>query len=705
MKKTFKLFIAFLAMTLLSVFILQVGAKSTASEIPVESYTYWEDVGAGGRKPVYIHDTHTVNQVIDANSLGIKPFEELNDVCTDDNGNIYLLDGKASRIIVVNENYELEKEITKIESGSEEITFSGAQNIFAHKDGKIYICDTENARVLIIDSKGKLLATLTKPNSTLIPEGYKFNPISIAVDSTGYTYVLCDSSYHGAILYSPEGEFLGFYGANKVKNTITQAFSTMMSRLFVNNAKKSASESVLPYCFVDICVGPKDFVYTTTGFTNINDMKGQIKKLSPGDGSNIIDSDKVNFADDGTNWSILVGDMLRQDISSIDIDEKGFIYSLDTAFGRVYIYDEEGRLLSAFGGGANTGDQDGVFRQAKAIALNGSDVLVVDSAKSSLTVFKETEFGTQFKEARALTLAGNYAESKELWLSVIKQDKNCQLAYNGLARAYLNEEDYDRAIEYSKQGYDRQTYSLAFAKVRTQFISDNFVWILILGCSLIIGLLIFAVVSMKRKVTLVKNDKLSMLFRTLIHPFDAFDTIKEKQMGSIVIGGVLVVIYYIMSVLSDLCGGFTFTYVDLANYNSLWVLVRSVGIVVLWIICNKLVTTLMDGKGKTKDIFVVTTYSLVPIIIGEFTFLILSNVMMADEAEFLIIFRSLMLGYTLILLMIGTIKIHDYSMGKFLGTTLLTLISMAVVVFLIIMIFILSQQFVAFLATLYIEIS
>lgn len=705
MNKTYKLFIAFMAMVLLSVFVLQVDAKSPESEIPVESYTYWEDVGAGGRKAVYTHDTHTVNRVIDANNLGIKAFEGLDDVCSDDNGNIYLLDSKGSRIVILDKNYKLKKEITKIESGSAEITFSDAQSIFAHRDGKIYICDTNNARVLIIDSMGKLLSTLTKPNSTLIPKGYQFNPISIAVDSTGYTYVLCDGSYQGAILYSPEGEFLGFYGANKVKNTITQAFSTMMSRLFVNNAKKSASESVLPYCFVDICVGPKDFVYTTTGFTDINDMKGQIKKLSPGDGSNIIDSENVNFADDGTNWTILVDTMLRQDISSIDIDENGFIYSLDTAFGRVYIYDEEGRLLTAFGGGANAGEQDGVFRRAKAIALNGSDVLVVDATKSSLTVFKETEFGTQLKEARALTLAGNYAESKELWLSVIKQDKNCQLAYTGLARVYLNEEDYDRAIEYSKQGYDRQTYSLAFSKVRTQFISDNFVWILILGGVLIIGLLIFAVISMKRKVTLIKNDKLNLLFRALIHPFEVFETIKEKQMGSVVIGGVLILIYYIMSVLSDLCGGFTFTYVDLANYNSFWVLVRSVGIVALWIICNMLVTTLMDGKGKLKDIYVVTTYSLVPLIIGKFTFLILSNVMMAGEAEFLIIFRSLMLAYTLILLMIGTIKIHDYSMGKFLGTTLLTLVGMVIVVFLIIMIFILSQQFVAFLATLYIEIS
>lgn len=166
----------------------------------------------------------------------------------------------------------------------------------------------------------------------------------------------------------------------------------------------------------------------------------------------------------------------------------------------------------------------------------------------------------------------------------------------------------------------------------------------------------------------------------------------------------LIVIYYIVTVLSDLCGGFAFTRVDTASYNSLWVLVRSAGLVLLWIICNKLVTTLMDGKGKTFDIFIVTSYSLLPTIIGHIAYIIFSNILLSDEAEFLIIFQAVMTAFTLILLMIGTIKIHDYGMGKFLGTTLLTVIAMAIVVFLIIMVFILAKQFVAFLATLFLEI-
>lgn len=218
------------------------------------------------------------------------------------------------------------------------------------------------------------------------------------------------------------------------------------------------------------------------------------------------------------------------------------------------------------------------------------------------------------------------------------------------------------------------------------------------------GLLVLMVVSMRRQFNLIKNPRLRLLFHMLAHPFDAFGTIKDKKQGSVLIGTVLLVLYYIGTVLADLCGGFSFTYVDLASYNSLFVFLRSVGVVLLWVICNKAVTALMDGKGTGKEIYIVTTYSLVPMILSRFVYLALSNALRSDEAEFLNIFCGVMLAWTLLLIVVGTIRIHDYGMGKFLGTTVLSVAGMAIVLFLLIMVFILSQQFIGFLTTLFLEI-
>ena len=57
------------------------------------------------------------------------------------------------------------------------------------------------------------------------------------------------------------------------------------------------------------------------------------------------------------------------------------------------------------------------------------------------------------------------------------------------------------------------------------------------------------------------------------------------------------------------------------------------------------------------------------------------------------------------MLIIGMLKIHDFSFGKFLWTTLLTVFGMAVIIFLIIMLIILVQQFGGFVVTLITEIS
>ena len=134
-------------------------------------------------------------------------------------------------------------------------------------------------------------------------------------------------------------------------------------------------------------------------------------------------------------------------------------------------------------------------------------------------------------------------------------------------------------------------------------------------------------------------------------------------------------------------------------------LARSVGLIVLWIVSNKAVCTLMEGKGRLRDIAIVTCYSLIPVILGRVLFLVLSNILLPSEAEFLGILQTVMFLYTLLLLTIGTIKIHDYSMGRFLGTSALTVFSIAVIVFLVIMIGILMQQFFGFLVTLFLEMT
>lgn len=697
MKRTFlKVFVTALILCLVA------GTAVTASaEIPFESYTKWTDVGSE-RKEVYNRPMYEPQRTVDAAALGVAKFTKLNNICTDKDGNIYILDS-TSRIVITDKSFKLIREIGAI---NEKETYDEASSLYVHSDGTLYICDTEQHRVLHITSKGALIEIITLPDSPLIPDGFDFRPTSMVVDSYGYMYILSDGSYYGALLYAPDKSFLGFYGANTVSASIGSVFTNIKNRIMPNNVKKGNTAQQLPYCFVDINIDSDGFIYTCNGFTSKWQRNGQIRKLSPGSGSNILKSASVNFVEDGINSSYSGGAVSKQDIIEIAVDSRGFIYGLESAYGRIYMYDGECRTLTAFGGGMGVGTQTGTFVTVSGIALidDGNSVLVCDSTTNYITVFGITDYGAKAKDLLYLANNGNYDEAKEGFTELLKQDENFQPAYSALARAYLNEGDYKTAMEYSKIGYDRETYALAYEYQRKDFINNNFTLIFAGIVVLIAGAVTFIVISMKKKLVLIKNKELSLMFGSMLHPANIFTDIKEKGLGSVPLCLVTLVIYYITTVLQTLKGGFLFSNYDPASFNSILVLVRSIGLVVLWIVANWLVCTLLGGKGKLKEITVITCYSLWPIIIEKLIRLVLTNVLLPAEAGFLNIFDSIALIYFFIMLVIGMLKIHDFSMGRFIGTSVLTVVGMAAIVFLFIMVFMLIQQFNGFVVTIVTEL-
>lgn len=684
----------------IAILLAVIPAFTVSAEVPYESYTYWSEVGEQD-KAVYNRPMYSADFVIDSASLGIEKLSKINDITFDDGGFLYILDND-SRIVKLDANYKVIREIGRV-NGTE--AYTDAKGIYIAKDKTIYICDTEGRRILHINQDGSLINTITQPESNLIPDDFDFRPTNIVIDDYGYTYILSDGSYYGALLFDVDMEFLGFYGANTVTATLGNVFSNIKNRILPNNAKKGNSAKRLPYCFVDLTVDNEGFIYTSTGYTD-EERKGQIRKLGPGIGNNILGSDEISFVDTKINKTYNKGAVSKQDIFDIEVDDSGFVYGLESAFGKVFVYDDSCRILSVFGGGMGFGNQLGTFVTVSALAIknNGEQVLVADSATNKITVFKITEFGKNIKHLIALTLEGDYAGAKEGWEEVIKTDDNFQPAYGALARAYINEGDYETALELAKKGYDRETYALAFEYRRGDIINENFILIFIALTVLIVLAIVFLVVSSRKKIVLIRNKQVNLMFSVLAHPSNAFTEIKEKREGSILLCVISVLLFYVATILQTLKGGFLFTIYDPASFNSLWLFVKTAGLVVLWIIANWMVCTLLSGKGRFKEIAIVTCYSLLPLIIEKFIRLILTNVLLPTEASFLNILDTIAMLYFLFLIIIGLMKIHDFSMGRLIGTSVLSLAGVAAIVFLVITIVILVQQFGGFIVTVVSEI-
>lgn len=666
--------------------------------IPYQSYTYWDDINSNGKKLVQNKAMYNVKEVIDAKTIG-SGISELVDFCTDDNGNIYMLDIE-SKVIILDSEFNFINEFNEI-AGTENQNFKGAKSIYAHTDKTLYICDTENQRVLHCDNNGNFIDDYTLPDSPLIPENFAYRPIRVVADSKNYVYVLCEGSYYGALLYAPDKSFMGFYGANTVTNGILGAIQSLIGRMFPNDAKKSNDTRKLPFVFSDITIDKNDFIYTATDTA----IKEQIKQLNPGIGTNILNSADVNFVDSDVNRTFYSGGAFEQRITGIAIDDNGFIYCLDSSYGRVFVYDSECRMLTAFGGGMGSGTQKGTFGIASTVAIgkNGS-ILVGDKGNSTITVFKPNDYGKNVLNLTKHTVDGEYLKAENGWKEVLKEDKNLQIAYIGLARAHMANGNYKAAMELAKEGYDRDTYALAYEYYRQEWLSDNFAF---LFCGIVLAIVVivfFAIFAVKKKLIKIKSRKTQLVFNTLLHPAETFDEIKEKNAGSVIHSAVLLLIFYVTSVCEVLLGGFLFTVGNIANFNSIMVFVRSVGLIVLWVVSNWLICTLLGGKGKLKEITVVTCYSLIPLIIGKVISTIVSNFILLSETGFLNIINAVAIILFLFLLIVGMLKIHDFTMTRFIGTSILTVLMMAAIIFLLILIGILFQQLGGFVGTLFIEL-
>ncbi|MGN0631194.1 MAG: hypothetical protein ACI4JN_07695, partial [Ruminococcus sp.] len=208
------------------------------------------------------------------------------------------------------------------------------------------------------------------------------------------------------------------------------------------------------------------FIYTVSESESVK--SDRVKKLNA-QGVNLFSGMGQFFGDTGTDS----GNKTR--LADIDVDETGRICCLDAGTGRIFQYDENGRLLFIFGGQSEcTG---GFSLQPTAIETSEKYVYVTDGMKNTVTIFEETDFGRTVRSAVTLYNDGYYEESLEPWYEVLRQDGNYMEAYRGISSALLGKGDYKGAMEYAELGGSSYHYNKAFECWRDEWLGENFRWL------------------------------------------------------------------------------------------------------------------------------------------------------------------------------------------------------------------------------------
>ena len=124
----------------------------------------------------------------------------------------------------------------------------------------------------------------------------------------------------------------------------------------------------------------------------------------------------------------------------------------------------------------------------------------------------------------------------------------------------------------------------------------------------------------------------------------------------------------------------------------------------LWAVSNWCLTSLMDGEGGLRDMIMATGYALSPLILSNVLYTALSWVLVQQEGNYIYLIQTVGVLWTCCWVFFAMMITQQYTLGKSMGTALLTIVGMALMVFVFLLLFYLLQQVYSFFLDLYMEI-
>ena len=112
----------------------------------------------------------------------------------------------------------------------------------------------------------------------------------------------------------------------------------------------------------------------------------------------------------------------------------------------------------------------------------------------------------------------------------------------------------------------------------------------------------------------------------------------------------------------------------------------------------------MDGMGTMKDIYISMAVSLRPYVAFGLVLTILSHMLSLEESFLYTTLNTILLIWVLALMIFGMMMTHDYMLGEGMKAVVLTIIGIALIIFLGLMFFNLIDDMVNFGKDIYREL-
>lgn len=203
---------------------------------------------------------------------------------------------------------------------------------------------------------------------------------------------------------------------------------------------------------------------------------------------------------------------------------------------------------------------------------------------------------------------------------------------------------------------------------------------------------------------LFSKDKWKYAFYTVSHPMDAYYEIRHRERGSVPIAILLVILFSFSFSINRMAAGFVVNDVNPLSVNALTELASVLMLYLLFCVGNWSITCLMEGEGRLKDIAIATGYAMTPIIVCFNIATIASQFVAADEEAFYWVIMAVGIAYGLLMMLMGVMQVHNYTLGKTLVTIFLTFIAMFIIIFIVLLFVDLITQVYSFFYSIYQEL-
>ncbi|WP_431801154.1 YIP1 family protein [Halobacillus andaensis] len=606
------------------------------------------------------------------------------DIYIDGEGSIYIADSGTQRVT------KFDEEGNELEVYGEE-ELSQPLGVYADESGAVYVADYGSEKVVKFHEDGEVVDEFERPESPLFGNSAPYKPEKVSVDTRGNIYIIGESATNGIIQLSEDGTFLGYYGAN----TLAPSVGTFLQEMMTTQRQKANLFMKEPPAPGNISIDDQGLVYTTTSGTTWE----AIRKLNI-EGGNILPpamTEETNLVD------IAVGSI-------------GNIYTVGSD-GIIYEYDSSGNQLFSFGGKTNENNRLGLTTQPSSIEVDDVGRLyVTDREQGNIQVYEPTEFTSVLHQGLALFEEGFYVESEDYWNEILRLNSSFGLAHTAKGEALYKQQEYDEALQEFKLANDKDGYSNAFWEIRYRWMENN-----LAGAFMIVFAFFTVRYTVKftdRKKNIldpVRNttgqikrvplvNQLVFLTRFLKKPIDSVYYLKNGERVSLISAAVLYLVLVFEYLLRIYWTGFLFTDRVLEDVNLFFEIGTVLLPLLLFIVVNYLVSTITEGEGRFRDIYIGTIYSLAPILLFLIPVTLVSNILTFNEAFVYTFSMQIIIVWSIIILFTTIKEIHDYSFWGTVRNLFATLFGMFLTVLIFFVLYVLFDQLYDFVSSVIEEV-